>query len=258
LEDKSDAARKLRLQLLEWRSDVRICESADEVRAIAAATDISESIDPVFVLDINLGENREREGLDVIQELDTLRKAGNFSWYIAALSTHSECEPEATRLGADVFLVKESHPTDALELQTRVDAREAERMSVQAQLKQSKLAEREYKELKRRLQNVKKGQAKFIGSAVATVNRGLGWPLLPPSDQLVLSLLIGPLSHAEQEETIEPDLLDACLEGVDLLLRRADEREFADWAGRMRNLSSHALVPWLHSGDLDDIDDWSL
>src|ERR1700685_985454 len=90
-------------------------------------------------------------------------------------------------------------------------------------VKQEQLAEREYKQLRRRLRNVKEGQTSFLNNAVATVNRGLSWPLLDHSDQMVLSMLRGPLTQAQYEGAISPEVLDLCIEAVDLLLRRASE-----------------------------------
>ena len=120
------------------------------------------------------------------------------------------------------------------------------------------LAEGEYKQLKRCLQNLKQGQMQYLSNAAATVNRGLNWPLLRASDQLVLSMLSGPLSRAEEEGTISPEILDVCIEAVDLLLCRASESEISDWAGRMRNVSSDVLVSWLNSTASGVVDDWEL
>jgi len=120
------------------------------------------------------------------------------------------------------------------------------------------LAEREYKRLRRRLQNLKEGRTEYLSNAVVAINRGLNWPLLTPADQMVLSLLSGPITKAEKEVHIDPVVLDLCIEGVDLLLRHASEAEVAEWATRMRRVMSDVLVPWLRSEDLRILDDWEL
>jgi hypothetical protein len=245
--------------LQQWRPEIRLCASIEEVRQLVEELKNSLSPEIVFILDIDLGREREREGLDAIRELNVLRAAYSLPFYIAVLTSHSEFEADAAEAGADVFLVKESHTIDALELLARLESRAVDRMSAVARETQTQLAQREYKELRRRLTKLKEGKIEYLSESIASIRRGLSWPLLPPEDQMILSMLSGPLSRAERNGQIQPTVVDLAIEGIDLLRHeRPEEQELIDWAARIKAVCSDALIPWLTGQDPSIIEDWEL
>jgi len=118
-------------------------------------------------------------------------------------------------------------------------------------------AGRLYKQLMRQLQQLQRGGRGFH-LVVVTVDRCLDWPPLASTDQMILSILHGPILQAEKEGSISPDILEACIDGVALLLHHSTEPDILEWASRMKGVSGNMLVRWLDGKDVALLDDWAL
>ena len=116
----SELAERLR----PWRPDIQTCSSAEEFDSSVASLIEDPDGEADFIIDMDMGPGRERERLVKIREVNELRKSRNLSYYIIALTSHSDLESDAYEAGADVFLRKAATQSiDALEVVTRIEFR---------------------------------------------------------------------------------------------------------------------------------------
>jgi ActR/RegA family two-component response regulator len=250
MDDVEQDAANLSDELKKQKVVTHLCKDMQELLSFATYLDKA-----MFVVDLDMGTNRRQEGLVAIKRLRQLQQQlqssdNTQSFYIAALTTHAELEQEAVEAGADTFIIKGNARNDALELLLRLSAH-----SIAVERKwidpiQRELADREYDNLRRQLthyRNSKQG----LRSCITTVRRALNWPFLLPNELIILSAIDEQLRMAQQGGELEDNILDLCLEGVDILA--GDHRIVVrDWIQRTRKASASIIFTWLEGEELDE------
>jgi ActR/RegA family two-component response regulator len=249
LEDMQEAAKNLKNELHKRKVSAHLCKSIGEL-----ITHASTMMAAMFAVDLDMGEGRRQEGLDAVKELRKLSRNKRRSFYIAALTSHSELQEEASQAGVDAFIVKSSARTDALELLTRLSAHTIEVEKMWADPIQTELAKREYSNLARQLKTVRTlNHGLRLSSAIATIQRALNWPFLLPNEQLVLSTLDEQLRAAHERGDIDEETLKICIEGVEIIAKdRSLDRPISEWIQRAHLRSSDFIFSWLDNEDLDN------
>jgi ActR/RegA family two-component response regulator len=249
MEDMQEAAKNLKNELHKRKVITYLCKGITDL-----VNQASTMMAAMFAIDLDMGEGRRREGLDAIKELRKLSKSKRRSFYIAALTSHSELQEEASQAGVDAFIVKSSARTDALELLTRLSAHTIEVEKMWANPIQVELATREYSNLARQLRTAKNPNRQLrLSSAVATIHRALNWPFLLPNEQLVLSTLDEQLRAADERGDIDEEILDICIEGVEIIAKvRGMDKPISEWIQRAHLKSPEFIFSWLGNEDLDD------
>lgn len=253
MEDMAIAGENLKKELMKRNVIVYLCVSVVELMTVAS--DLSRAM---FAVDINMGKDRDDEGIVAIERLKALSRKRGHDFYVAALTSHAERQKAASRAGVDAFLVKQSPVTDALELVTRLSAHKIEDEKRKAQKMQAELAKEEYSTLFRQLNLLKKKKYKqSISIPATTLTRALNWPFLLPNEKLVLAALNERFQHAQSEGVMDQRSLDLCLKGVKLLVknRAEDSHSVSDWIARVQQQPDLFIMPWVGNEDLDDEED---
>lgn len=248
LEDMAEAADHLKQELN--KRQIRTHECVDIAQLIAVASELSAAM---FAIDLDMGEGREEEGLDAISTLRAMSDdpASDKCFIIIALTSHSELEHAAIERGAHSFVVKDEARSDVLELLIRLSAHTIEIEKQWSLPIQSELASRGYENLRRKLDGFRQSGS-GLSSCVATIRKALNWPFLVPDEQLVLSTIDEQLRVAQLEEYLDADLLQLCIEGVEIIARvDMSETAIGDWMQRVRKVSPNALFPWLDPDDIE-------
>jgi CheY-like chemotaxis protein len=242
MDDVEEDARALKDELEKRALRTEICVSEQELLDFLSGVEKA-----VVAVDIDMGENRRREGIETIEKLKSLQDESGHDYYVAALTSHSELKKEAAQAGADAFITKLTSVTDALELMTRASAHAIERENQKAQELQDELARREYKNLIRQLGTLRRktGRAR-IETATETVQRALGWPLLRPGEQAILSALDEQLRAAGRHGKLSRAVLDLCLEGAGMLNEtRGSDGNVRNWLQRLASQSANIIFRWV-------------
>jgi DNA-binding NarL/FixJ family response regulator len=250
MDDVEEDASNLSLELKKKKAHAQICTNVNELLAFAANMDAG-----MFVIDLDMGENRRREGLEAIKKLRAICSVSDTpeSYYIAALTTHSEMEQEAVQAGAHTFLVKGNAKTDALELLLRLSAHTIAVERRWADPIQKELANREYDNLKRQLTTLKRTKV-GLTSCISTVRRALNWPFLSENEQVVLACLDEQLRMTTELNDIDIEVVDFCIDGLEILMG-VHRLSIKDWIHMGQKHSRNTLFPWLEGDEFDDPED---
>jgi len=204
----------------------------------------------VFVLDTDMGSGREREGLQLLRDLDKLRRERGDDFYLAVLTSHGEVMTDATNLGADLFLQKSSSvQTDSLELQSRLFRRDTDKSRRVFDELKSRLAQELVRRTKRAADD--KAQAQFLYDDIIpeSLQRLSGLPSLSAAEKdviLTLTTLVRNIG-SDPQSARRRELLR---EGSELLLPESDGRKPAlllpernepreDWKRRVESTISN-------------------
>src|SRR6185369_7539216 len=104
---------------------------------------------------------------------------------------------------------------------------------------------REYRELKRQLERIKKDPSQSLLPPVYRVRRALNWPFLLSNEQMILSVLDEQFRTLQQTGKVTKNVLNLWLEGVAILLKnRATGGNISDWLMRARLESSEGIFSW--------------
>lgn len=242
MDDVEEDATALKEELEKRSMRTEICFSEEEL------VDFLSGVEKALVaVDIDMGENRRREGLRAIERLRSLQEESGRDFYIAALTSHSELKKEVAKAGADAFIPKVATVTDALELMTRASAHVIDRESRKAQQMQEELAKREYKTLSRQFRALARSTNRVgLENATETVQRALGWPFLLPGEQIILSALDEQLRSAKALGELAKPALDLCLEGVVMLEKsRGSDGSIRGWLQKLAGESGSLVFRWV-------------
>lgn len=204
----------------------------------------------MFIIDIDGARRGER--LDAIRRLRELQEESGQTFYVAAFASRAESKQEAAQAGPDVFLVKDTPETDALEIVTRMaqHKRALERMT--AESAQRRLAGRWYEELVRQLREVRDSPERGLASATEIVQRALNMAFLEPLEQLVLTSLYTQMLSSGGR-MLDAGTVDLCVEGAQMLTD--DGARGADvhgWLERAQRHSPDFTLSWLDEEFYDD------
>jgi DNA-binding response OmpR family regulator len=250
VEDIKDEAKGLKRELEKHAVRVEICANLPELRRVARHLD-----DAGFAVDIFLGDKREDEGIQAIRELKELEAAKKSCFYVAALTSRSEFSEEATKAGADAFLVKTTPRTDALELLARISAHKVANDTKRGESFHAQLATREYKNLCRQLKRIKCGAVdeQQLDVALITIRRAMNWPFLSGNEKLILSGLEQLLSSARgNEQGIDAGFRSLFLFGAKLLGRgKTDQPSVFAWLRQAHLRESDIILKWIGDSEID-------
>jgi DNA-binding NarL/FixJ family response regulator len=199
---------------------------------------------PSAMLIIDLDACERAEGVKAIRALKEAQDPAGRPLYVAVLAGSEELRHEAAQAGADVFLVKDSAETDALELVIRMAQHKMELERAAAAKPQTQLAARWYEELVRRLRELRESPARGMAAPMETVERALNWPFLSPQEQLVLTALYTQML-AVGVGAADTGTIDLCLEGATMLARdRAQGADVHEWVERATQHSPDFTLAW--------------
>ncbi|HEX8501806.1 MAG TPA: hypothetical protein VF659_14580 [Pyrinomonadaceae bacterium] len=245
LSGQPDGAERLLAELKRHEVEALPCPG------VTAALEVAPHLpSPVFVIDLDAcGPG---VGLEAIRLLKMTQEAVGHPFYVAALGEREDSRREAAQAGADVFLVKDSAETDALELITRIAQHKIQIERAAATKTQTQLAVRWYEELVRQLRELRKSPARGMGAAAETVQRALNWPFLMPQEQHVLTALYMQMLAAGGRAA-DPRTIDLCVEGASMLADdRAKGADVKAWSERARRHSPDFTLAWLDEEYFDD------
>ncbi len=188
----------------------------------------------VFVLDTDLGPGREREGLQALRTLQSLRRQRGDDFYLAVLTSHGDTVSEAADLGADLFLQKSSSiQIDSLELQARLYTRDTEKARAVARQLKARLAE----ELVRRTRKAASDETQphFLYEYIIpeSLRRLSALPGLPVQDNDIVQTLKALVDNISSEHP-SAALRQLLREGTELLLPDSTG-QWEDWKRRVES-----------------------
>jgi ActR/RegA family two-component response regulator len=230
---------------LEIRSiDAQLCSNIVDLLHMAKGLD-----HVVFVIDIDMGPNRQEEGLTAIQQLNAMRERDGKRFLIAALTSHAEYKARAARAGVDIFIVKDKPQIDALEVITYAIQDRINQHTKEADQTQAELAALQYENLDRQLREDN------ISAALRSVHNALKWPRLLPNESALLTILADQLAINDANDEIFSGQRKSLLqEAVDMLRKdRARTAVVGEWLAKARKENIEVLHRWLEDEHIEDI-----
>ena len=212
--------------------------------------------DCTFVLDIDMGARRNREGIAATRQLKALASQRHVLLRVLALTSHDDLCEEAASAGADAFVVKETRKRDALEIITRALQWKIDRDASTADAQQAQLAGLGYADLERQLKKNKTPTDASIRIALTSVRKSMRWPRLLENEQMILSVLEQLLAKSQETSDLDLKVLELCLAGVVMLKTdRARNQPISDWLMQVQLSSNDPILRWLEDETMEDSSD---
>jgi DNA-binding NarL/FixJ family response regulator len=202
-----------------------------------------------FVVDLDLGEGKEREGVALVKELHHQHSLASRQTLISALSSHSELREAALAAGADQFVPKMGVSKDALRLKYRAATFDVDQSESRAREIEIQLARHEFEELRNVTRLVRKGKMN-ASAPLNKVRKLLALRYLTSDALQVLSALDEQLSNKAPDRLSHPEYRQ--LIHAISLLESAEDEGLREWIHRAHARNADIIIPWLENADLGE------
>jgi CheY-like chemotaxis protein len=207
-----------------------------------------------YLVDLDLGEGKGREGIVLIREL---RSRPRQTGLIIVLSSRLDLREEALGAGADDFIEKTRTSSDALAAIRRallhsIDSEEGKAREIEGALSKETLSR-----LRKQFRLARTGKIKE-GAVQATLRQLLEFRYLPPAASQVLSALDQCLNDTAPTRLSAGDY-QFLARGI-AVLEKGVEPDMMSWIADAHRRGAEIILPWLDDSDqgIQEPDDaWS-
>lgn len=231
-------------------ADAVAFETADECVRFHETQSMDSEIH--YVVDLDLGKGREVEGVRLVKKLRSSIQPTQ-TILISALSSHTDLKGRALQAGADSFIPKTGHSSDAREVRLRELHHDVDVSEAEARALEKGLAAQRYAEFLRQFTLARKRE--LSTEAVQDgIRKLLGYRYLEEPAIEILSALDQWLVECAPDQLSDWDYR-FCRRAI-RLLKADDEEGMRRWIQRAHVEDADVLLPWLETQDpVEDLND---